>query len=136
MERRLTYGTESAKPLLVEVGLNRIDTLDDHIDAHIELLVVYQEGVLDVSLHQVLYVVCIARQIMKLLYQSDAVPTSAFWRFRDESLVGEVSHVLLQVLNLVWQEEGVRHETIVDWEEALETTDDDTEDVFLSEVLS
>ena len=72
---------------------------------------------------------------MKLLDEGDAFAATTTGRLADEALVWEVSHVLLQVFDLVREQERVGHESVVDGEEALQTTDNDTEDVLLSEVI-
>ena len=51
VEFELTYSTETAEPIFIEVCLDWIHTFDYHVDAHVELLVLDQEGVLDVTLH-------------------------------------------------------------------------------------
>ena len=42
---------------------------------------------------------------------------------------------MLEVADLVGQQEAVRHELVVNWEEALQSADDHTEDVLLGEVV-
>ena len=46
-----------------------------------------------------------------------------------------MSHVLLQILDFIRQEEGVWHEAVVYWEKPLQSTNDDTENVFLCEMV-
>jgi hypothetical protein len=72
---------------------------------------------------------------VEALDQRDALTTAAFRRFANKSLVWEVPHVLLKILDLVWQQERVGHEPVVDGEEPLQPADDHAKDVFLSKVL-
>ena len=43
--------TESCETLVVEVGLNRVDAANEDVEASIELLLVYQERIIDVPLN-------------------------------------------------------------------------------------
>lgn len=43
--------------------------------------------------------------------------------------------MVLQVLDLIGQQEGVGHESVVDRKEALQPRNDDAENVFLREML-
>ena len=132
----MTYSTETAEPFLIEVRFDRVNALDHYIHAHVKLLIVYQEWVFDVTLDKVLNMVGVPWQVVELLDQGDTVSSTALGWLRYEGLVREVSHVLLEVLDLVREQERVWHEAVVDWEESLQTTDDDTEDILLCKVLS
>ena len=77
----------------------------------------------------------IARQIVELLYQRNTFASSAPRWLADETLVREMSHMLLQVFDFIWQKEGVGHEAIIDREETLQSTYDHTEDILLGEMV-
>ena len=77
----------------------------------------------------------IARQVVILFYERYAVTATPSRRLTNERLVWKVAHVLLQILNLVRQQERVRHKAVVDWEKALQTTNYYTENVLFRKVL-
>ena len=78
---------------------------------------------------------CIPREVGETPYQRDPVALAALRRFADKGLVWKMAHMLLQVLNLVRQKEWVRHKPEVNREETLQPRYNDTENVFLGEVL-
>ena len=43
--------------------------------------------------------------------------------------------MMLKVTHLIWEQKTVGHELVVDWEESLEPAYDDTEDIFLGEMV-
>ena len=75
-------------------------------------------------------------QVMELLDEGDAVAATALGWLGYECLVGKMTHMLFEVFDFIRQQEGVRHETVINGEEALQSTDYDTKDVLLCEVLS
>jgi hypothetical protein len=47
-----------------------------------------------------------------------------------------MAHMNLKILDLIWQQEAIRHEAVVIRKKALEPADDDTKNVFLCEMLT
>ena len=131
----VTYRAETSQSFFEKVSLDRVNPFNYDVQADIELFVGDQQWVLNVALDQELAMVGIARQVVEFLDERDAFAATTPRRFANEALIREVAHVLLQVFDLVRQQKGVWHETVVDWKETLQTADDDTEDVLLSEVV-
>jgi len=50
MKLKVTYRAEASQSIFKEVRLNRIYTLDDDVEADVELLVLYEDRVLHVAL--------------------------------------------------------------------------------------
>ena len=46
-----------------------------------------------------------------------------------------MSHVQLKIMDLIWEQERVRHEPVVIREKSLQSADDNAEDVLLCEML-
>ena len=72
---------------------------------------------------------------MVLLYQRYAITASTTRWLANKGLIRKMSHVLFQVFNLIWKEEGVWHEAVVNREEPLQTTDYHAENILLCEML-
>jgi hypothetical protein len=47
-----------------------------------------------------------------------------------------MAHMNLKILNLIWQQETIRHEAVVIWKKTLEPADDDAKNVFLCKMLT
>ena len=55
-----TYRTKACETLLEEIGFDRVNALNDDVQTDVELFVLNQKRVLNVSLHQIFMMVCIA----------------------------------------------------------------------------
>jgi hypothetical protein len=74
-------------------------------------------------------------QVGELLQQDDAVTAASLGRLGDKRLSRILPQMVLEVPNFIGQQETVRHEFIIDGEEPLQPTDDDTEYVLLGKVI-
>lgn len=127
--------TESCETLVVEVGLNRVDAANEDVEASIELLLVYQERIIDVPLNLELVMECALRQLREFLDQHNTFSTASFGGFRYKRLTVILSQMQLKITKFIWQQERVRHEFVIDREEALQPANDDTKYVFLGKMV-
>ena len=64
-----TYRAEACKTFVEKICFDWIDTFDYDVQSDVEFFALNQQWVFHISLHQVLVMICIARQIVELLYQ-------------------------------------------------------------------
>lgn len=126
---------EPGQAFVAEVRFHRIYSSNQNVHSTVELLLVQDQRVVYVPLRQELVVEGRLRQVSKLLQQDDSFATTAFGRLGYERLVGVLAHVVFEVPHLVWQQERVGHELVINWEKPLEPAYDDAEYVFLRKVI-
>ena len=131
----VVMSAEASQALVAQEGFHRVDAPNENVQPAVELLLVENERVIDVTLDEVFVVEGRLGQVTELLQQQDTVAAAALARLGDESLPGELAQMVLEVPHLIRQQEAVGHELVVDGEEALETADDDAENVLLCEVV-
>ena len=110
---------ESAQAFLVEKDAQGVHTAQQHIDAQIELQLVYQEWLMEVSLD---YVVLIWIEIFQIPSQENASTLCCSLGLGDESLAirfptlfGLISELFLKFTELCWQQPGLREELVLFW---------------------
>lgn len=74
-------------------------------------------------------------QVSELFQQDDAITAASLRRLGDKRLSRILPQVVLKIPNFIGQQETVRHELIIDWEEPLQPTDYDTEYILLGKVV-
>jgi hypothetical protein len=62
---------------------------------------------------------CFLRQIAELLQKNYPITSSSSAWLRYKCLIRQLTVVMFEVSNFVWEEERVWHKFVVDWEEAL-----------------
>jgi hypothetical protein len=92
---------ESHDTFLVHVALDPIHSFNDNVETNVKLLVLNQQGVLDIPLDQVLMCESSFWQIRKLTSQCDSFTATASRRFANKSLGGVLPHMQLKILNLI-----------------------------------
>lgn len=127
--------TESRKTLIVEIGLNRVDAANEHIETGIEFLLVYQERIIDVPLNLEFVVEGAFGQLREFLNQHYTLSATALGRFCYEGLAVVLSQMKFEITELIGQQERVRHKFVIDGEESLQPANDDAEYVFLGKVV-
>lgn len=127
--------TESRQTLIVEIGLNWVDAADEHVETGIKFLLVYQERIIDVPLNLEFVMERTFRQFREFLDQHYALSTAAFRGLRYECLAVVLPQMQLEITEFIGQQERVGHEFVIDGEESLQPAYDDTEYVFLGEMV-
>lgn len=99
----LVVGSAKASETFFEnVGFDWVNAFDNDVQADVEFLVVDQQRILNVALHQILVLKSLLGQVTKFSYEANAFTTTAFTGLTNESLVWEVTHVDFQILNFIW----------------------------------
>jgi hypothetical protein len=78
---------------------------------------------------------CRFGQICKLLEQDDSISTPSLGWLRDECLSRILPHMVFEIAHLIWQQEGIRHELVVEGKKALQSRNDNAEYILFGEVV-
>ena len=126
---------ESCKTLVAEICFDWINASNEHVDTAVELLLVQNEWIVNVSLSQEFVMECWFWQICELLEQNDTVTSTPFRWFGNEGLSRVLPHMMLKISDLVGQQKRIRHELVINREKSLQSTYNHTKDVFLGKVI-
>lgn len=69
MLKKRTYRAEACETFIKKVRFDRIDSFYHYVQSDVKFLALNEQRVLYVSLHQVLIMIRISRQIVEFLYQ-------------------------------------------------------------------
>ena len=98
---KVTYRAEAGQTIFKKIGFNWVDAFDDDVEPNIELFVLHQDRIFNVALYEIFMRVGVSWEVVELFDERDTFATSASRRLANECLVREVSHVLLQVFDLI-----------------------------------
>lgn len=126
---------KSSQALVAQVGLHWVDTTNQHVQSAIEFLLVNDQRIVNITLDEILVMECGLGQVSELFEQDDTVASAALRRLGDECLSRILPQVVLKVPNFIGQQETVRHKLVIDWEEPLQPTYNNTEYILLGKVV-
>ena len=128
-------GAKSCQALVAQVGLHRVDTANQYVQSAVEFLLINDQRIVNITLDEVLVMEGGLGQVSELFEQDDAVTAAALRRLRDERLSRILPQVVLKIPNFIGQQETVRHKLVIDWEEPLQPTYNNTEYILLGKVV-
>lgn len=131
----IIMGAESSEALVTQVRLNRVNATNQDVESAVKLLLINNQRIVNIALDEILVMERRLGQVSELFQQDNAVTATALRRFGDERLSRILPQVVLKVPNFVRQQETVRHKLIIDWEEPLQPTYNNTEYILLSKVV-
>jgi hypothetical protein len=131
----IIMGAESSEALVTQVRLNWVNAANQDVESAVKLLLINNQRIVNIALDEILVMERRLGQVSELFQQDNAVTATALRRFGDERLSRILPQVVLKVPNFVRQQETVRHKLIIDWEEPLQPTYNNTEYILLSKVV-
>lgn len=131
----IIMGAESSEALVTQVRLNWVNATNQDVESAVKLLLINNQRIVNIALDEILVMERRLGQVSELFQQDNAVTATALRRFGDERLSRILPQVVLKVPNFVRQQETVRHKLIIDWEEPLQPTYNNTEYILLSKVV-